>query len=80
MVGGTVIEVAFVDDRVFVDCADYREGCKHPDTCAIYVERNSTSEQIQIGDLLWWQGEYAYWGPDDIPIRRRGYSGVKLER
>lgn len=83
MVGGIVIEVAWRadDDRVFVDCRDKR----YRDTCAIYVERNPDSEQIEVGDRIWWQGGLAFWTPSDesrveVQIPRRGCSGVTLER
>lgn len=80
MVGGKVIEVAEVPGRpeiLFVDCADMPRGRRKPDTCAIYVERNKTSEQIQIGDSLWWQGPYAMWTPQrnrmvETEAERRG--------
>ncbi len=94
MVGGRVIEVAEVPGRpevLFVDCAERAHGRRRCDTCAIYVERNPTSLQIEIGDSLWWQGRLAYWTPQqnrgrdraksgvdyDIAIPRVGYSGVQ---
>lgn len=83
MVGGIVIEVAWrgADDRVFMDCRSTR----YRDTCAIYVERNADSEQIEVGDRIWWQGGFAFWTPSDesrveVRIPRRGCSGVTLER
>ncbi len=67
MVGGIVIEVASVRDRpdvLFVDVADRAGGPKSKNqTCAIYVEKNPTSEKIEIGDSLWWQGRFAMWTP-----------------
>lgn len=59
MIGGIVIEVANVKDRpnvLYVDCRDRN------DTCAVYVERNAKSDQIQIGDSLWWQGRFVLCG------------------
>lgn len=92
MVGGKAIEVADVKERpgvIFVDVAD-RGGGRRTDTCAIYVERNSNSEKIEIGDSLWWQGGWAMWTPAtyrqgsgkcgvdyDIKIPRVGFSGIK---
>ncbi|TXH55024.1 MAG: hypothetical protein E6Q97_09745 [Desulfurellales bacterium] len=69
MVGGIVIEVCdHPTDRhkLWVNCADraYRKQ-KHPDECAIYVEKNETSARIQIGDGLWWQGRDAMWTPQE---------------
>ena len=81
MVGGIVIEVAWRGYKVFVDCHDTH----YRDTCAIYVERNEDSEQIEVGDRLWWQGGSAMWTPADesrmeVRIPRVGYSGVALDR
>lgn len=66
MVGGTVVEVCEVPGRpdvLFVDCADMPRGRTRPDTCAVHVERSATSERIDVGDGLWWQGSLAYWTP-----------------
>jgi hypothetical protein len=63
MVGGTVIEVAEVPGRpdvLYVDCQDTRY---RKDTCAILVVKNEDSQQIQIGDSVWWQSSIAYWTP-----------------
>jgi len=86
MVGGKVIEVCDIPgrDELWVNCADFRQGRKHPDTCSVLVERNADSEQIQIGDKLWWQGGKCYWTPQDesrveVPIRKIGGSGVTYE-
>lgn len=83
MVGGIVIEVVWQDgdDRVFVDCRSTR----YRDTCAIYVERNADSEQIEVGDRIWWQGPVALWTPAsesrvEVRIPRCGCSGVILDR
>jgi hypothetical protein len=63
MVGGTVIEVVDLATKVYVNCADKPRGHKKADECAIYVERNSNAEKIEIGDAIWWQGGSAYWTP-----------------
>lgn len=94
MVGGVVIEVAEVPERptiLFVDCAERQSVGGKLQTCAIYVEKNANSLQIQIGDSLWWQGRLAMWTPYkivqaaaelkqgvdfDVQIPRVGYSGV----
>jgi hypothetical protein len=77
MVGGIVIEVIILPDKVYVDCRDAR----YRDTCAIHVVRNQDSETIEFGDRLWWQERWAYWTPADknrvdVKIPRVGYSGV----
>ena len=86
MVGGTVTEVLKKHDRIWVNTAEDH------DECAIFIERNTVSESVKLGDSLWWQGENAYWTPVenhrrpeselkcgtdfDIAIPRIGYSGV----
>lgn len=88
MVGGKVIEVCdhpLDQNKIYVNVADRPH--RRLEECAIYVVRDSNSEQIEIGDSLWWQGRYAYWTPQsgtrekcgvdyDIPIERIGFSGV----
>ena len=80
MVGGMVIGVRRLEDRIWANCMD------GPDECAIYVERNADSEQLKIGDSLWWQGSWAMWTPNpddgrhDVQIPRIGYSGVSDPR
>jgi hypothetical protein len=86
MVDGIVIEIIVLseeayENRVWINCRD-----SHDDECAIYVERNADSEQIRVGDTLWWQGRRAYWTTHnrasgefvcvDQPIPRIGCSGV----
>lgn len=64
MIGGRVIEVAEVPDRpdvLFVDVAD--RPYRTVETCAIYVERNEQSLQIEVGDTVWWHGRLAMWTP-----------------
>ena len=61
MVGGTVIEVVDLATKVYLNCAD--RPYSKIEECAIYVEKNAQSEQIEIGDAVWWQGGYAMWTP-----------------
>lgn len=94
MVGGKVIEVCNVPGRngvLFVNCAD--RPYKKIETCAILVEDNETSQKIQVGDSLWWQGWWAMWTPQasvskdnakcgvdyDIRIPKVSGSGITLE-
>lgn len=88
MVGGRVIEVCGYSDRpdvLFVDVAD--RPYSRIETCAVNVERNETSERIEVGDSLWWQCGWCYWTPQnshrqkcgvdfDIKIPKVGYSGI----
>lgn len=88
MIGGNVIEIIDVPERgrVWVNCKD-----EYNNTCAIYVDRNDeNSLKIYKGDMIWWQGGYAYWTPSgyisgsggicgkdyEVKIPRIGYSGV----
>lgn len=78
MIGGTVIEVIKLPNRIWVNCEEPDSTSK----CAIYVERNAASEQIQPADSVWWQGGFAMWTPygherTDVQIPRIGFSGVK---
>jgi len=83
MVGGVVIEVIKLEDKIWVDTMDRK---RLDDRCAIYVERTDLSERIKPNDSLWWQGSFAYWTPkenrennigaSDIEIKRFGFSGV----
>lgn len=92
MVGGIVLEVCnhpTERNKIYVNCGD-RPYSKVQE-CALYVENSKISQQIEIGDSLWWQGGVAYWTPQnnrgksglrcgidfDIQIRRIGYSGVE---
>lgn len=80
MVGGMVITTIEDGDRVYVNCRG--TGSERRNTCAIYVERNTDSEQIRPGDTIWWQSKWAMWTPadrrfTDRQIPRRSYSGVK---
>jgi hypothetical protein len=61
MVGGKVIETITLEDRVWVNVKDTHPPQKN--TCAVYIERNINSEQIAVGDSLWWQSDKAFWTP-----------------
>ena len=64
MVGGTVLEVCdhpTERNKIYVNVGN--RPYSKVEECAIYVERNGYSEQIEIGDALWWQGNYAMWTP-----------------
>lgn len=91
MIGGVVIETLVVDStRVWINTQDYNHTERRflRGTCAIYVENTPESRAVSEGDLLWWQGGFAYWtpkrkqdgktvGPIEVRLKRRGYSGVK---
>lgn len=78
MVGGKVIEKVDTGNRYWVNVQDTTYT---KDTCAIYIEKNSDAQGVEVGDSLWWQGRYAMWTPKsrdfaDRKIPRIGFSGV----
>jgi len=74
-VGGKVIDQKIFDDKVYINTSDGSE-------CAIYVERDKNSERVRVDDIVWWQGNRAFWTTKDrksqveIVLKRRGFSGV----
>jgi hypothetical protein len=73
--GGIIIEVvdSVTDGKVWINCRDHRFG----DVNGIWVERTAEAQQIEFGDTVWWQGQYAYWTPAnrsrfDVRIPRIG--------
>lgn len=82
MVGGKVVEIIQdVKDRpdvIWVNTEDDLYG----DTCAIYIEKDESSLDIKLGDIIWWRGPYAMWTPQspssvyEEKLRRVGFSGV----
>lgn len=76
-VGGKVIDIVRDTETVWINTDDGYEKC------AIYVNRDSNSERVTIGDIVWWQGRIAYWTTADriseveTELTRHGYSGVK---
>jgi len=86
MIGGVVIEIIELNDRMWINC---REKIGHHE-CAIYVEKTNKSRSISEGDIIWWQAGWAMWTPAfnrgeygsrcgkdfDIRLKRIGYSGV----
>lgn len=88
MVGGVVIETRTIHSgKVWVNVEERPlNGSHKPGTCAIYVNPACVDlfvrANIQRGDSIWWQGEYAMWTPKgliplvDVRLRRIGFSGV----
>lgn len=79
MHGGIVIEVCkHPTDRhiLYVNCIDAMFNRQAES--AIYIENNANSDNIQIGDLMWWQGNYAYWTPQANRCKREG-KGVQYD-
>ena len=79
MVGGTVIEVVDVPDdgTTWVNVEDQRG-----DRCSIYVEHGPRARCIEIGDSLWWHGDWAFWTLQDRPASGRGGTDydIRLRR
>ena len=82
-VGGKVIQVIELDDRIWVNTYDGH------DECAVYVHKTAEARRVEPGDSFWWQGRYVYWTPKahvhgsgayDIRIPRRSASGVSKPR
>lgn len=83
MIGGVVIETVTLPEKVWINCEEEQSTSK----CAIYVENTPKARAIGVGDIVWWQGERAYWtakdskgkniGKGDIVLKRIGFSGVK---
>lgn len=88
MIGGNVIEIIDLPekDKIWINCKEI----PYNGECAIYLKRNETSLKISNGDMIWWQGNFAYWTPKsytkketskcsidyEIKIERIGCSGV----
>lgn len=76
MVGGKVIEVRIVDDKMRIWCAGVRGD--EPHELAVYVKPYADCK-VQPGDDIWWQGNKVYWTPADrsvidVPLPKIGYS------
>lgn len=84
MVGGIVIEVIELPDKIWVNCRDRTYAT---DTCAVFVEKTDKARSISAGDKFWWQAGTCYWTPwpqkteptrhgidYEIPIRKIGFS------
>lgn len=71
-IGGKVIEVVRVDERLWVNTVDSSR-----EECAIYVP---SAFSVGVGDKVWWQGSTAFWTrPEEgkeRKIPRIGFSGV----
>lgn len=82
MVGGIIIDLVKVSSsKWWVNCVATGLGSgAGKDTCAIYL--NPSGQAIDVGDSLWWQGDYAFWTPadrsrEDVRLLRIAFSGVR---
>lgn len=76
MIGGVVIETVVLPEKIWVNCEETQSTSK----CAIYVERNETSERIKPSDSVWWQGGWAMWTPYENIHRAVGPGALKALR
>lgn len=66
MIGGTVIEVCNVPGTpgvLYVEVFDKKRPKKR---AAIYVLACHNATRVQMGDSLWWQGDMAFWTPQNV--------------
>lgn len=59
MIGGTVIKVKHLKDKVWIKCEEDNSNSQ----CAVYVENNAKARCVDVGDSVWWQGGFAMWTP-----------------
>ena len=83
-IGGKVVETIVLPEKVWVNTRDTDYGPRER-TVAIYVERTPESRSISVGDIIWWQGDTAFWTPRSLgnnppfvekKLKRVGFSGV----
>jgi len=76
MVGGRIVSIREESDRLCIIVAK-KVYSRHE---SMGIDIAKTEHKVELGDQLWWQGEFCYWTPDgqkepyDIPIRRKSYS------
>ena len=76
MIGGTVIETIVYDGLVWINVKDDN------DWCAINVEACDKARCVSEGDIVWWQGGFAYWSPRCVDgtgthtLKKVGNSGA----
>lgn len=72
---------------------DYGNGRSKPDFCSVLMEKSERWEEIDLGDVIWWQGGTIYWSPQvlqdgketkcgvdfDIKFKKVGGSGVSYQ-
>lgn len=92
MIGGKVVTTKEADGKVFIKVQEYLETKDKllNNFCAIYVELSPKSRSVSEGDIVWWQGDRAYWtakdsrgktiGKPDTILNRIGFSGVSFPK
>ncbi len=93
MIGGTVVEVIELDDKIWINCEEeskpkWDDKNYKVNQTAVYVEKTDAARCVENYDTIWWQGEYVLWtprltrvnvrnSPKDIKLKKIGSSGVK---
>lgn len=87
MVGGTVVEIIELEDKIWLNCEEevkpkWDDKNYKVNQCAVYVEKTDAAKCVQIYDTIWWQGEHVMWNPrkakfKDYKLKKIGNSGVK---
>lgn len=76
MVGGTVIEIIPLDDRIWINC---RDTTSPSSTCAIEVAKDAKARSVSEGDTVWWQDKFAMWTPACLQGKAGGRSGIDFD-
>ena len=90
MVGGVVIGLTRLADKTHVnvgECSHYLKhthgACPNLSTCCVYTDEvkvhGGDRVEINIGDSLWWQGDYRYWTPQANRGLENGRGGVTYD-
>jgi hypothetical protein len=92
MIGGIVIEVCDhpTDQKVYINCKEFGKSTSE---CAVFVEKDENSANVEVGDTVWWHGKNVFWTPAknrekpckdliagtdyDVKLKKIGYSGAK---
>lgn len=80
-VGGRVLYTRDLGEALQV--VTWETDSPHQDGVAVDLEKTPEAMRIEPGDMVWWQGPWAFWtsrgarlvgDPGDIKIPRVGYS------
>ena len=79
-VGGIVVNVINCNDRLWINTRE--RNYPNDEGTAIYVKKPNAEKMPMVGDMVWWQGNKAFWTPRgatenkdiEIELERSGYS------
>lgn len=82
MIGGVVVDTLVLEDKAWINRQEryfYNLGKKPNEynTCGVYVEKTDKARCVSEKDIVWWQGDYAYWTPRQNRINEE--ESKKLE-